>query len=440
MSIDLNPPAAFTMMRSSKLIIWLIWITLQSTVASDLVQLRDAAQVLDSSSIWAVFQDTAQIRPWMEQWASFFKGIHSVGSWDETTSNVPDVWKSASTDSVLIFLGDEKTRPWKKIVYQSTTTPQEILEAMMRAMETTLQRRESILKLMEEMPNEPKTSRKSKKKKTAFVNLDSSNFDALVLNNPAVVAVALTAPWCGHCKRLLPEWKEAAALLADEDVVMGWLDATVETNIAAQYGVQGYPTIKIFPGGSQKVPYDYPAERSAAALTEFLLEEVERSGIPKPVPELVEPSQLEEACSGSNHLCVIAALPHILDTGAAGRQNYLQSLSKVARTFKKNFSFLWFEGGGDQHNLEEALGLTFGFPALVALSLDRQALAVMHGAFRATNVHTFLHGITTGRQSVVPLAVDSLPVATTTPWDGKDGKPMEEDDDFDLEAFLNDEL
>ena len=79
-------------------------------------------------------------------------------------------------------------------------------------------------------------------------------------------------------------------------------------------------------------------------------------------------------------------------------------------------------------------------PAMVALSLDRQALAVMHGAFRETNIQTFLHGITTGRQSVVPLADANLPVATTTPWDGKDGQPIEEADDFDLDAFLNDEM
>ena len=114
----------------------------------------------------------------------------------------------------------------------------------------------------------------------------------------------------------------------------------------------------------------------------------------------------------------------------------------MGRTFRKNFSFLWFEGGSAQTDLEQSLGLTFGFPALVALSLDREAQAVMHGAFRDTNMQTFLHGITTGRQSVVPLTGSGadLPVATTTPWDGKDGKPIEEDDDFDLEAFLNDEF
>ena len=114
----------------------------------------------------------------------------------------------------------------------------------------------------------------------------------------------------------------------------------------------------------------------------------------------------------------------------------------MARTFRKNFTFLWFEGGSLQGELEQALGLTFGFPAVVAISLDRQALAVMHGAFRESSVQSFLHGITTGRQSVVPLtgAGAELPVVTTTPWDGKDGKPIEEDVDFDLEAFLYDEM
>jgi protein disulfide-isomerase A6 len=434
-------------------ILLIFWITLQIIVvveaASDVVQLEDvAAQVLDSSSIWAVFANDSstttankKLSPVMEVVASLMKGIHNVGEWNANTSNVPESWGGSSSNTVLVFLGDDKGQPWRKVTFKNDARSfyEEVLEAMTKAKEVTVENRAR--ELSTKIPKE-KATRKPRKKKSAFVKVDESNFEALVLNNSAVVALALTAPWCGHCQRLLPEWKEAAQLLGDEDVVMGWVDATTETKIAAQYQVQGYPTIKIFPGGSNSLPYDYPGERSATGLTEFLLQEVERSGVPKPVPELVEPSQLEDACSGSNHLCVIAALPHILDTGAAGRQNYLISLSKVARTFRKNFSFLWFEGGNAQVELETTLGLTFGFPALVAISLDREALAVMHGAFRETNIQTFLHGITTGRQSVMPLQVPGadLPVATTEPWDGKDGKPLEDEDDFDLEAFLNDEL
>eukprot|EP00977_Amphora_coffeiformis_P004165 scaffold846_cov168-Amphora_coffeaeformis.AAC.22 len=429
----------------------LVCTTLVSLViASDpVIKLRDAAsEVLDSPSIWAVYPASLSASSHiMHAVGELWKGIHSVGYWDESTANVPASWSSTG-NTVLVFGGDDKQTPVTRLdLSAGTQTDQEIYQKMMEAMDNamhrTLQGRGEKQNHQSHQQQTHQQQSKRKTKKDAVIKMDASNFDSLVMQNPAVVAVAFTAPWCGHCHRLEPEWREAAEILAKDDVVFGWVDATVETQLAAQYQVQGYPTIKIFPGGAKSKPYDYPAERSAAAIVEFLLEEVERSGVPKPVPELhLGPSQLQEACSGSNHLCVLAALPHILDSGATGRENYLQSLSKVARTFRKNFSFLWFEGGSAQADLEQALGLTFGFPALVAISLDRQGLAVMHGAFRETNVHTFLHGITTGRQPVLPLKVQGadLPVATTTPWDGKDGRPVEEEDDFDLEAFLNDEM
>lgn len=422
-----------------------------SATASDVARLSDAETVLTSPSVWAVYYPRLadpKLNSVMEVVATMSKGTHSVGALDESsTANIPPSWgeaAAASSSTVLIFQGDDKQKPMRSVQIKPGDTDQQlfnsILQAMTEAMEHTFLHRATNMDYHQQNKQQQRSS-SSSKKASAVVSINGSNFEELVLKNPAVVAVAFAAPWCGHCKKLEPEWREAAEILAKDDVMFGWVDATVETDLARTYQVQGYPTIKIFPGGAKtSAPYDYPAERSAGALVEFMLEEVERSGVPKPVPELTEPSQLEEACSGSNHLCVLAALPHILDTGAAGRENYLQSLSKVARTFRKNFSFLWFEGGSGQGDLEQALGLTFGFPAIVAVSLDRKALAVMHGAFRDTNVQTFLHGITTGRQPVVPLANPVLPVSTTTPWDGKDAQPIQEEDDFDLDAFLNDEM
>jgi protein disulfide-isomerase A6 len=394
--------------------------------------LEDATTVTESSSIWAVYPASADAATHsiMEHAASMMKGIFSVGVYDPQTVSMP--W---ATTGVLI-LGDDKQRPLYELQLQEQAPQQayeHVIQALSAALTDTLESRGN--------SQYEQQQQRQKNQPSAYVKLTAANFQELVLDNSAVVAVAFTAPWCGHCVRLEPEWKEAGRILASEDVVLGWVDATVEEQLAYAYQVQGYPTIKIFSGGSKSgtTPYDYPGERVAPALVEFLLTEVEKTGVPRPIPELTDFALLEESCGGANHLCVLAALPHILDSGAAGREAYLQSLSKVAKTFRKNFSFLWFEGGTAQTELEEALGLTFGFPALVALSLDRQALAVLHGAFRDTNIQTFLFGITTGRQAVLPLTA-ALNVATTTPWDGLDGQVDAEEDDFDLDAFLNDEM
>ena len=41
---------------------------------------------------------------------------------------------------------------------------------------------------------------------SAVVELTDANFDKKVMQSDAVWIVAFTAPWCGHCKNLMPHW------------------------------------------------------------------------------------------------------------------------------------------------------------------------------------------------------------------------------------------
>jgi protein disulfide-isomerase A6 len=47
----------------------------------------------------------------------------------------------------------------------------------------------------------------------AVVDLTPSNFDKEVINGDGVWIVEFYAPWCGHCKSLVPEYKKAAKAL-----------------------------------------------------------------------------------------------------------------------------------------------------------------------------------------------------------------------------------
>lgn len=63
------------------------------------------------------------------------------------------------------------------------------------------------------------------------VTLNASNFEEVVKNNTNVL-VEFYAPWCGHCKKLEPEYEKAAKKLkaAKQDVVLAKCDATEAEN------------------------------------------------------------------------------------------------------------------------------------------------------------------------------------------------------------------
>jgi protein disulfide-isomerase A6 len=102
------------------------------------------------------------------------------------------------------------------------------------------------------------------------VKLTKDNFDELVLESDQLWLIEFYAPWCGHCKKLAPEYEKAAKAL--EGIVnIGAVDMTTDGEAGRPYEVSGYPTIKFF-GTDKSSPLPYEGERKKNGIIDYLLE------------------------------------------------------------------------------------------------------------------------------------------------------------------------
>jgi len=96
--------------------------------------------------------------------------------------------------------------------------------------------------------------------------------------------VKFYAPWCGHCKTLVPVWKELDERLQENNpqdgILVANLDATKELMVAKRFDVQSYPTLYYF---AERKMYHYKGDRTLDALYDFVTEGY-KSASDKPVP------------------------------------------------------------------------------------------------------------------------------------------------------------
>jgi len=75
------------------------------------------------------------------------------------------------------------------------------------------------------------------------------------------------APWCKHCKQLEPEMEGAANELDGWGITIAKVDGTREKELADQYNVAGWPTLKMFRKGRV---YEYNGPREKQNIIDFM--------------------------------------------------------------------------------------------------------------------------------------------------------------------------
>lgn len=169
------------------------------------------------------------------------------------------------------------------------------------------------------------------------LTLTGETFEATVTATPLIL-VQFFAPWCGHCKKLAPEYEGAAKVLKGR-VPLAKVDATVETTLADQYKVEGYPTLYFFRSG---VPQEYTGGREADNIVEW----VEQQFGP-PVKVLASAKELDAELKQRRSKIYFVA---------KGAQPLMEMIKGIAETHRQLGTYFHVESG-DVHQVEVHRGV-----------------------------------------------------------------------------------
>ncbi|PSN48252.1 Protein disulfide-isomerase A6 [Blattella germanica] len=156
------------------------------------------------------------------------------------------------------------------------------------------------------------------------VDLTPANFDRLVTQSDAVWIVEFYAPWCGHCQQFVPEYSKAATALKGV-IKVGAVNVDDHKSLGGQFGVRGFPTVKIFAANKNK-PEDYNGPRTAQGLVDSGFDALRNKGDPKDVVELTD-SNFDSLVLNSEDMWLVKlgavdATVHTIKSNQYGVQGY----------------------------------------------------------------------------------------------------------------------
>ncbi|KAK3695347.1 protein disulfide-isomerase precursor [Podospora appendiculata] len=196
--------------------------------------------------------------------------------------------------------------------------------------------------------------------------LKKDEFDAFVKANDIVLA-EFYAPWCGHCKALAPEYEEAATSLKEKDIKLVKVDCTEEADLCQQYGVEGYPTLKVFRGPENISAYK--GQRKAAAITSYMIKQS------LPAVSLLTKDTVEEFKKADK----VVVVAYFDATDKASNETF----GLVAEKLRDNFPF----GASSDAALAEAEGVSF--PSVVVYKEFDEGKSVFTEKFEVEAIEKF---------------------------------------------------
>merc|ERR1711988_378582 len=105
------------------------------------------------------------------------------------------------------------------------------------------------------------------------IDMTNKNFKTF-LNGERPAMILFYATWCPHCKSMKADY-EAVAQAVGSDYIIGRVDGETYGDLADEYDISGYPTIKLLrkekqKDGAAKMAEEYESSMNAAAVEQWL--------------------------------------------------------------------------------------------------------------------------------------------------------------------------
>ncbi|CAM9995621.1 unnamed protein product, partial [Discosporangium mesarthrocarpum] len=168
--------------------------------------------------------------------------------------------------------------------------------------------------------------------------LTADNFQEAI-DEHSTLLVEFYAPWCGHCKKLAPEYAKAAGELKEEGLRIAKVDADAEKSLARDYGVSGFPTLKLFKEGK---PLDYNSGRNAKDIVAYVKK---KSG---PSAKAVTSVEEVKEFVGDQEVVVLGVFSDADSAAAKAFMKVADGLDRLPFAVSSDAAVISDNGGGDK--------------------------------------------------------------------------------------------
>jgi protein disulfide-isomerase A6 len=147
------------------------------------------------------------------------------------------------------------------------------------------------------------------------VDVTPDTYDARVSRSGMSTLLEFYAPWCGHCKSMVPEYKKLAELVAADPALKGRVqiakvDADAHREVGERFAVKGFPSLKWVArarAGDAAGARTYPGHRSAEAILRWVRDQLAHEARAAQVKELTPLARAYAAAAAAGDAAAEAA-------------------------------------------------------------------------------------------------------------------------------------